>query len=187
VAAARRIILEVGVKGLTMRRLSDELGVALGATYYHVATRHDLLVLVGRSLFAEVELPGAEAGDWAARVKGAMVHVAAVVGQHDGIAAFLLANLDEVVPKELQQEMLDVLHEAGFDPHTTAVLMMALLFYVSGVSAGGQDVRSAVMLHGEDLEPLFEEGLDLLLDGARNRLNAGRRSGGRRSGWFSSD
>src|ERR1700722_20475670 len=62
VRAARDLIAEVGVQGLSMRRLSAKLGVALGATYHHVPPKRDLLLLVAHDLYEEVHVP--EKGTW---------------------------------------------------------------------------------------------------------------------------
>jgi TetR/AcrR family transcriptional regulator, tetracycline repressor protein len=53
--AARTILAEQGLAGLTMRRLAQSLGVQPGALYYHVASKQDLLAAV-----AEQVLDGAE-------------------------------------------------------------------------------------------------------------------------------
>src|ERR1700722_4884181 len=89
VRVAKRIIAESGVEGLTMRRLPTELGVALGATYKHVPTRHDLLVLVGRDLYSEVMAPTIR-GPWHARVKSLMVNLSTIVAHYPGMAGFMM-------------------------------------------------------------------------------------------------
>src|SRR5579871_2858478 len=85
VRVAKRIIAESGVEGLTMRRLSTELGVALGATYNHVPTRHELLVLVGQDLYKEVMAPAVR-GNWHVRVKSLMVNLSTIVARYPGMA-----------------------------------------------------------------------------------------------------
>jgi AcrR family transcriptional regulator len=178
VAAARKIIAEVGVDGLTMRLLSTELGVALGATYHHVPTKHHLLVLVGRDLFHEVSLPSPPVGDWAAQVKALMLRLADVVGRYPGMAGYMLAHVDDTFPAELHQQLVDILAHAGFAESSIAAVLGALRFYVSGMAAGGPSLAAAESFHGVDVRGLFDEGLDLLFAGARLRLDddlAGRR------------
>ena len=55
VAAAAQIVLEGGVAALTMRRLSEALGVAVTSIYWHVGNREALLGLIVDRLLAELE------------------------------------------------------------------------------------------------------------------------------------
>jgi AcrR family transcriptional regulator len=64
VRAAEGIIEESGVEGLTVRRLSARLGVASGATYHCVPTKHALLVLVARDPEPRTDVPELQATAW---------------------------------------------------------------------------------------------------------------------------
>src|ERR1700712_3035149 len=64
VQAACDMIKESGTEGLTMRALSDRLGVALGATYHHVPNREALLLLVSKDLATRVPLPDPNQAEW---------------------------------------------------------------------------------------------------------------------------
>ena len=74
VEAAKGLLAEHGVDGLTMRALSERLGVALGATYRHVPNKHALLQLVARSLYDDISHVEDEP-DPLARVKAVMLEV----------------------------------------------------------------------------------------------------------------
>ncbi|MHB8467095.1 MAG: TetR/AcrR family transcriptional regulator [Acidimicrobiales bacterium] len=169
VRAARDIIAEVGVPGLTMRRLSSTLGVALGATYHHVPTKHDLLVLVGRDLYGEVTSP-APTGSWDAKLKKLMLNMSSVVASYPGMAGFMMANADELVPTELNQMVRGILREAGFSDRGSAAVLGALFFYVTGMNAGGISETNSRLYNGRSLQARFEDGLDILLAGAQVRL-----------------
>jgi AcrR family transcriptional regulator len=172
VRAARELIAEVGVDGLTMRRLSAKLDVALGATYHHVPTKHALVVLVAQDLYREVELPAAGDGDWADRVKAIIVSTARVIGEYPGMANYMMTHMDDMVPTELQAVMVDVLRDAGFREHSIQVVLSALYFYGTGMSANMLPIREAEAFGDADVPALFDEGLDMLLAGARLRLDA---------------
>src|ERR1700735_5755608 len=58
VSAALDIIAERGVAGLSMRLLSQRLGVSLGATYRHVPNKDDLLRLVAADLYGRITPAG---------------------------------------------------------------------------------------------------------------------------------
>jgi AcrR family transcriptional regulator len=172
VRAAREIIAEAGVDGLTMRRLSARLGVALGATYHYFPTRDALLQRLLQDLYSEVDMPAGDPGDWAEQVKRLTMDTARVVGQYPGLAAYVMAHLDEVVPAAVNRAMARILADAGFSPESTAVVMSALYFYGAGVAANLVPMRSARSVDHVDVGALAEAGLDMLLAGARLRLEA---------------
>jgi AcrR family transcriptional regulator len=180
VRGARELVAEVGVDGLTMRRLSAKLGVALGATYHHVPTKRDLLLLLAHDLYDEVIVP--KKGSWDQRIKKLMLDVADVVGRYPGMASFMNANADDSMPLELSRAVTEILADAGFGQRDINAVRAALFFYVTGMSTGSFTVASTTALKGVDIRRLFEDGLDILLAGARVRLESGQRGRrGRRS------
>jgi AcrR family transcriptional regulator len=171
VKVARAIIAEVGVKGLTMRRLSTDLDVALGATYHHVSTKHGLLTLVARDLYAEVVAPDVK-GTWNEKLKTLMVSQATVIARYPGMGNFMMTHVDELVPTELNQLVRKILVDGGFAEREMTVLMGAMFFYVTGMSAGGFAAPTATMFRSKSVMALFEEGLEMLLAGADVRRKA---------------
>lgn len=169
VNAAREMIADVGVEGLTMRTLSAKLGVALGATYHHVPTKHDLLLRVGEALYAEIADVPVDSAPWDEALKTMMLRVGEVVRRYPGMGSFMIDHADELAATELNRVMTTALHEAGFSERGVAAVMSAMFFYATGMSAAGS-AGSARSFEGIDMQKLFEEGLDLLFAGARARL-----------------
>jgi AcrR family transcriptional regulator len=165
VQAAREIITEVGVDGLTMRALSARLGVALGATYHHVPTKRDLLLLVAHELYDEVVLP--EKGVWDQRLKKLMISVAEVVGRYPGMAAFLNANAADSMPVDLHRRVFSLLQDAGFSKRNNDAIRGALFIFVNGVNSGAIKGGMPAVLSPTDVKRMFQDGLDILLAGAR--------------------
>jgi len=172
VRAAREIIAEAGVEGLTMRRLSARLGVALGATYHYFPTRDALLQRVLQDVYSEVRLPPAHGADWAEQVKQLTIDTARVVGRYPGLAAYVMAHLDDVVPAAVNRAMVRILSDAGFSLESVAVVMSALYFYGAGLAANLAPMRSVRTFDRVNAAALAEAGLDMLLAGARLRLAA---------------
>jgi AcrR family transcriptional regulator len=164
VDVARQLIAEAGVDALTMRRLSEKLGVTLGATYRHVPTKHVLLLLIAHDLYDEVQVP--EKGSWQLRLKGSMVGVADIVSRHPGMADFMNANSSESVPVHLNQAIVQILRDAGFTSEGVDVMMGALFFYVNGMCSSGFEALVANGRRRDEVQRLFEHGLDILLAGA---------------------
>jgi TetR/AcrR family tetracycline transcriptional repressor len=168
VAAARRIVAEEGVDGLTMRRLSNELGVTLGATYRHVPSKRDVLLLLARDLYGEARMPAV--GTWDERIKRLMVDVARIMSAHPGMATFISANAAETLPAELHNTVVDVLRGAGFTKQGIDTVVAALFFYVHGIVASGVISARDGSVPQARVRTLVERGLDLLLTGAQVTL-----------------
>lgn len=173
VDAATAIIKEVGVKGLTMRRLSDDLGVALGATYHHVANRNALLSLVAARVQEQVALPD-ESGDWLSKIKELLLNHVSVVGQYEGLAAFIMSNQD-TAPHTMDVAMHRYLDEAGFSKPGAETVMSALFFYIAGTMVSGLMTTRVKGVSQRAMRARFNDGLDVLLKGVAIELKEDRK------------
>lgn len=168
VEAARKIIAADGVDGLTMRRLSNELGVTLGATYRHVPSKRDVLLLVARDLYGQTQLP--TRGSWDERIKRVMMDVARIMSAHPGMATFITGAGDETLPADLHLAVVGILKEAGFTRQGIDTVVAALFFYVHGIVASGLISGREGAMSQARVRRLVERGLDLLLAGAKVTL-----------------
>jgi TetR/AcrR family transcriptional regulator, tetracycline repressor protein len=168
VEAALDLIEANGLEGLSMRALSDKLGVALGATYRHVRSKHALLALVVNELHLRVEPAGPETGDWSARIRSEFVGIATELGKYPGVAAYAGSRLEEFYPKEMGDRIFALLIEAGFDEALAIHAMTTLILYVTGFMLASP----AVIQHGGN-EPFktLTAGLDIILEGLRVELS----------------
>jgi AcrR family transcriptional regulator len=167
VRAARAIIEQDGVAGLNMRRLSDDLGVALGATYHHVPDRQALLRLVAQDISEDLELPDRDAGEWIDQIQLAVLSYVDLLHRYPGMIGEVADDLLAMTPVTLRAFLLECLAGAGFTEDDQAVILAALYFYVSGATTFGAAPRLATPAVVRDH---FEEGLGLLLYGAAQRL-----------------
>jgi AcrR family transcriptional regulator len=164
---ALEIIEEHGIDGLTMRRLSSRLGVALGATYHHVKNKDALLVLVAQSLFDRVEIPAVDdPRDWTLQVRDVLLSLTDVFTGQGELAAWVLAHFEATAPSEIMIRMRGMLANAGFGPEATEEALNPLFFYVAGMLVGGftsfGDEQTT-----RQLRQSFERGLDIILTGIR--------------------
>jgi AcrR family transcriptional regulator len=95
VSAALDIIAERGVAGLSMRLLSQRLGVSLGATYRHVPNKDDLLRLVAADLYARITPADDPGGDEFDQAKHVMLQIHDLLAAYPGMAAHIAQNLPE--------------------------------------------------------------------------------------------
>ncbi|MGE0795405.1 MAG: TetR/AcrR family transcriptional regulator [Acidimicrobiia bacterium] len=173
VAAAVEILGERGVAGLTMRELSTHLGVALGATYNHVRSKHELLKLVAEELYGRIQ-PGPPDADGFARARAVMLDIHRLLGTYPGMAAYMGQHLTEFGSPRVAELVVTPLREAGLGAADAERVTLALVLVTAGHlllrAPGGEE---------DEVEPdraagSFVEVVDLLLDGARARIRADR-------------
>jgi AcrR family transcriptional regulator len=164
VAAALEIIAERGVPGLSMRVLSQRLGVSLGATYRHVPNKDELLRLVAADLYARVVPADDTVGDEFGQAKHVMLQIHDVLAAYPGMAAHIAQNIPEFASEHLTKLITDPLQAAGLSADEAGRIVFTLILLNAGhmlirVPAGLEDEAAAA----------FEEGVDLILRGAQTR------------------
>ena len=167
---ALEIIDEHGIDGLTMRQLSSRLGVALGATYHHVQNKHSLLVLVAQSLFARVQLPVGDDGDWITQTRSISLSVTDVFRGQAELAAYILGHFDDMAPTGVMLAMRAILTGAGFSEAAVDDALMTLFFYIAGTLVGGFTTMGKSRVQVREMHMQFERGLDIILRGIQVEL-----------------
>jgi TetR/AcrR family tetracycline transcriptional repressor len=171
VDAACAIIAEGGTDALTMRALSDRLGVALGATYRHIPNRDALLLLVARELLGRVARATRDDDDWLDRMRTLALGYIDIFRTHPGMAAVVMANLPVIEAPELLGAISTAYDESGLDDDTAMTANMAVFFYVNAITAS--DLARA---GDKPVDPRFADGLEILLKGIRAEAAERRRS-----------
>jgi len=164
VAAALEIIVERGVDGLSMRLLSERLGVALGATYKHVANKHTLLQMVAETLYARIEAPPEDVDEFE-QAKSVILQVHELLAAHPGMAQYIAQHVPEFTSVNLVKQITGPLFAAGLSPQDAKQITFALVL----LNGGHMLVRMPPELEKEAAEA-FENGVDLILGGARSRV-----------------
>jgi TetR/AcrR family tetracycline transcriptional repressor len=203
VAAAVRLLDEVGLEGLTLRRLAGTLGVSAPTLYWHVRDKRALLDLMADALIAQQRPPlqpepGQPWYEWLREVAEAQYR--ALIGHRD---AGLVVAGNRPPPDSLPhvERLVTSVTEVGFPPDEALEVLFVLSHFVIGnvvehqaEAARGEDPRSSATvarLLGSDEFPTlkaaglkragppdpaasFRFGLDVLIAGLRARLAAGR-------------
>src|SRR5919198_630256 len=162
--AAVRVMDAEGVEAVTMRRLGRELGVEAMSLYNHVRDKEDILIGIIESVMTEFALPGGE-GDWLARVRTMAAEFRRLLLAHPNVVQLIAehhgppTSPNGFLPVEVA---LSTLRAGGLSPEETVHAYRALVGYVMGYVAQS------------DNDSEFEFGLDMLLEGLRTRLSAGR-------------
>jgi AcrR family transcriptional regulator len=166
VDAACAIIDESGLRGLSMRRLGEALGVDPMAVYHHVGDKRRLLAQVMARVVGGMAVPEATNATWETRVRGwATAYWDVVVANRELIAAGLAdpviaeGGLPHLVP------LTDAIAESGITPTLVEPNAWLVVDFVHGAALGAAAPRR----HGKDeLDPLrraFQLGLDTIITG----------------------
>ncbi len=196
--AALALADESGVEALTMRRLGEELGFEAMSLYRHVANKDDLLDGMLDLVLAEWELPD-DPGDWTEAIRRSASSVHDALRRHRWSAQLLMTGSHiRPMRLRYMDSLLGRLGDAGFDPETTYHVYHLLDGYIFGFTLWeiaystipvDAEVVSRLMRtipweeyphltahrdqHTEDGPhrevSAFEVGLDLILDGLRER------------------
>ena len=131
-AVAAELADEVGVAALTMRKLATRLGVQAMSLYHHVENKEALLDGMVDHVFAEIELPPADA-PWREAIRRRCVSAREALHRHRW-AVGLLDSRATPGPATLRHHdaVLGRLRVAGFSVEETAHAVSVLDSYVYG-------------------------------------------------------
>jgi TetR/AcrR family tetracycline transcriptional repressor len=183
VDAALRLIKQNGVVGLTMRRLSKELGRSHMAMYYYVSDKSALLDLVASAALSDIPVPEAAEREWDTRLRELIGSIDEQLRAHPGIGEILLDRMLSTDRRILNAAM-DILVDAGFDDADVLMAYATVHTYLFGryqlvttqhmvVDSGAADTVARLVaqlpaLSGRDF---FDFGIETLIAGLRARLD----------------
>ncbi|MGA7203672.1 MAG: TetR/AcrR family transcriptional regulator C-terminal domain-containing protein [Specibacter sp.] len=163
VDAALGILREYGLADLSMRRLARDLDVQVGALYWHIKNKQDLLtVLAGRILEPVGE--AATVRELAVSIRGALLAV------RDGAEVVALAHVLAPAGPSALQRVRGLLDAQGLSVQESRWAADALVNYILGTVTQEQTragLSRAGLLDGVDdaTDSAFAFGLELFLAG----------------------
>lgn len=161
--AARGLIAEVGLRGLTMRALARRLGVAPNALYGHVPGKDELVDALLDVHLAAVDTPPEDAADPLGAVAAMMISTYDVLVEAPDLVPLYLARRGARGPnaQALGVRMDALLERAGVAATSISRARVNLIVHAIGsasfATVGGAPADSRVA---------FVAGLGWLLDGA---------------------
>jgi TetR/AcrR family tetracycline transcriptional repressor len=198
VRAAIALLDEVGLEGLTLRRLAAQLGVQAPTLYWHVKDKRQLLDLMAEAIAAESPAPPAPAQGqpwWEWLAERARAYRRALLSHRDA-ALVIAGNRPTIDALPRIEELLTGLVTIGFPPGEALQTVFALGAYVGGEAievqatarrpmpteaelAIGETLRegdtyptlseAAKTILSKPSDATFEHGLALLITGLRTR------------------
>lgn len=195
VETALRLLNEVGLEGLTLRRIATELDVRAPALYWHFHNKQALLDAMATAMYREVAERTSPAPQASWQQHCLAVHRAlrlTLLSYRDGAKVFSGTRFTDTGHAATMERQLRAMTEAGFSPGAAARAAFVLYAFTEGFVSEEQgvypvpgerregfdvDERAAALgaehplsaLVGSDLfedyESRFEEGLALILAG----------------------
>jgi TetR/AcrR family tetracycline transcriptional repressor len=190
IKAGLKLLDEVGLDGLTVRRLAAELGVQSPALYWHIRTKQELLDGMANAIILRAGMgpprPGEPWQEWLAR--RARSYRASLLASRDGarVVSGAVRGGDSV--RHFEQELAAMV-ERGFTPVQALRTITALSHYINGHVLQEQAVAATLAERADrpDLSELptlaaalrsgspigdevFEYGLTTLIKGTESLL-----------------
>jgi AcrR family transcriptional regulator len=154
VDAALRLVAREGAAGFSMRRLADELGVAAGAVYWHVANKEQLLQLVFDRLIGELSMPEPDPARWREQLKEAAREEREMLKHPAGIAQLMFGRIP-LGPNSVRyiEWHLSLLRVGGLSERVIALagdlvfLYIAAFAYEEYLRGGATDAAAQDFVH----------------------------------------
>ena len=154
VFAAVKIADEVGVEGLSMRKLGQVLGVEAMALYHHFANKETLIDSMVDSVHAEIEVPK-DTDNWNEAMRRRAVSAVHAVSRHHWAAPIIESRKN---PGTASMQLIDAtvkcLRKAGFSIDMVAHTLSVIDAYTFGFA--GQ------LRYGETIEQSAQLGRDIM-------------------------
>jgi AcrR family transcriptional regulator len=158
---ALRIVDEGGLRGLTMRRLADELGTGPASLYRYVSSREELLVEVADLVLGELDAPD-PALHWREAVAQLAHDLRRVLVGHRGLVV-ISSNAPLLGPNAMRVRELfwSVMDREGCEPEFAVQTYAAVMHFVvcSAIFSAAAAERGSTAWSGE-----VSSGLNELLD-----------------------
>jgi AcrR family transcriptional regulator len=143
VEAAMRLLRELGVEKLSMRRLAAELDVTATALYYHVGSKDELLDAVITRLLRSAASVG-ESLPWQEALEELVVQLQYLGSEYPGVPRHLAEHLESEATLLWMELLLRVIKRAGFSDEQASAAFIVVGFYNSAQPLRGDaPLRSA--------------------------------------------
>ncbi len=132
VQAALQLLDEVGLDGLTMRRLAERLNVKAASLYWHVRDKEQLIVLLANEISASVSAPDPGLSWREQLTTFAEGYRRVLLSHRDAARVMMLSGPPSGAERlNLVEMLLGVLLKAGFSPKDAAYAGFLLNDYVT--------------------------------------------------------
>lgn len=175
VQTALRLLDEVGIDGLSTRRLAAELGIKSASLYWHFKDKDELLNEMSGVMFAEclrtadANQPGFDALDWLA--DGAQAIRRTALSRRDGAQVMARPRLKAPNSRAALEDNVKALAGSGLSDAEARMAMQTLQRFAIGAAMQEQSADTTASAGDEG----FEFGLKTFIDGLRVQISERKR------------
>ncbi len=150
--AGLRVLDRDGIDGLSMRRVSEELGTGPASIYWHVRNKGELLQLLYERVMEEVRLPAPDPSRWTEQLRELARQVRDIMRRHRDIARISLGRIPSgPTIAGLTEWLFQLMSPAGIPDRTVAYLADLFGLYVGAYTF--EESLGMASPTGEDLPP----------------------------------
>ena len=171
--AALRVTERVGLDQLTMRLLSEELGMSMMAAYNYVPNKDALVELVAQEVLARIEVPTRSVGSWDVRLLQLSRDIRDHLGQYPGLYDALETVQPTDASEHLVSGVMQILTDAGFVGDDARDMFVTNYTFMLGQLR--IDNFQSPLEPPDVMNEVFERGFEMLIQGMRWRLREIRR------------
>lgn len=203
VAKALDLLDEVGIEGLTMRRLADAMDIKAASLYWHFANKQALLDGMADMLIQDVARSVDTHAGWEAQIRQVAAQLRqALAARRDGVRVFGGTYVISENVFRVAEALIACMRLGGASTKLASLSTFTLLYYVLGfvmeaegggsgnssqqVLAARRDDFSAMAaeryphvlasletIFDSPLDLRFDTGIDLIILGLREKIKAG--------------
>jgi AcrR family transcriptional regulator len=152
VEAALVVLNKVGMEGLSMRRVADELGTGAASLYWHVRNKEELFQLIFDRVTREVVLPEPDPAHWKEQLKALGLQMRKVLSKYRDVARLSFGRIPAGPQTALLAEWLfTLLQPVGIPDRAIAYLGDIAGLYVGAYCF--EESLGYASPTGEDLPP----------------------------------
>ncbi|MFI8836484.1 TetR/AcrR family transcriptional regulator C-terminal domain-containing protein [Streptomyces afghaniensis] len=161
VQAAIVLLDEGGIENLSMRKLGSRLGITAAALYWHVRSRHDLLLLAADTVWRETPLPGLDDLEWRQTVLAMADNLRSMLLRHPWLlTAMTIQSLDGPARDRHEAHLRAVCETSGLTRREAEQAAQSIATFAIGAALAAAP------------DPNVSFGLQSILDGVEARLAA---------------
>jgi TetR/AcrR family tetracycline transcriptional repressor len=176
VRTALRLLDEVGIDGLSTRRLAAELGIKSASLYWHFKDKNELLAEMSGVMFEEclpapnVSGAGFDWADWLA--EGARAIRRTALSRRDGAQVMAFPRPKVTTGRAVFEDNVKTLMRSGLADMECRLAMQTFRRYAIGSALQEQSNKGAAAAAGivGTGEEGFEFGLQVFVEGLRARI-----------------
>ncbi len=202
IVTALDLLDQVGIEGLTMRRLADALDIKAASLYWHFSNKKELLDAMADILIQEVARDIDDSAGWESRIRQVAREMRrALSARRDGVRVFGGTYVISENVFRVAESLIKPLRDAGMAENIAGWNAFTVLYYVLGFVIEAQGLAPADMAASDlsqrrarfsafavgrfphmlasieaifdtDMDSRFDAGLEVIISGLRHTIAA---------------